>query len=150
MWPSSLSASVSLPVKWGSESQRPQRLENIKRNATKRVPLQGPVLTAVTAWLLCSESHFGPQRIWLGSTDISTTAAPLRGFYFKYWSLRESGLEEGKQIRSSLAQYPPSNLGLVKKTTTPVIVEVWEQHMGRSGDSIHHGATPSWCQLFYL
>lgn len=35
---------MSLPVKRGSESQRPQRLENIKRNATKRVPLQGPVL----------------------------------------------------------------------------------------------------------
>lgn len=39
LWPGSLSASVSLPVKW-AESQRPQRLEIIKRNATEYAPLQ--------------------------------------------------------------------------------------------------------------
>lgn len=57
-------------------------------------------------------------------------------FIFKHWSLRTSSLEKGKQIRLFLAQYPPSNLGLVgkkkkkKKYQPPVIVEVWWQHMG--------------------
>lgn len=79
--PGSLCLSV-LTCKTGLRVTKTSELENIKRNATKHVPLQGTVLTIVTAWLLCSESYFGPQRIQLGSIDISTIAALLRGFYF--------------------------------------------------------------------